>query len=232
MLLDMDAPKLIKDDPAQSLKNVQKWLLALVDGVNECLCSIDTGNFADNTVEDITAPVAKQIGDLSGNVTQLAITAEGLTTRVANTEGAVTTAQQTADGAMITAQNAAGQAASVAVTVNGLGVTTAGGTTFSTGDHVKSGTIEGAILDSDNGVSEVVIGDGEIRIKSSGAYFSLAKLRYDNAEGKVVLEAMTLPLKVKANDISPSAPREAPFTSALTRQGRGTFISARPTAAE
>ena len=145
------------------------------------LSALDIKNLNDNlyaiakkiqgglTFADLTEAAGANITDLNGNVAQLELTATGLTTRVANAEGAATTAQQTADGAMVTAQNAAGQAASVALTVNGLGVTTAGGTTYITGDHVKSGTLEGVELISTNGIETVQVDGGQIAFSYGGA---------------------------------------------------------------
>ena len=176
------------------------------------LSALDIKNLNDNlyaiarkiqgglTFADLTEAAGANITDLNGNVAQLELTATGLTTRVANAEGAATTAQQTADGAMITAQNAAGQAASVAVTVNGLGVTTAGGTTYITGDHVKSGTLEGVTLESDNGSTNVTIQGGEIGIKPSGASFHFGKIYYDSGEGKIVIDGLYSPLKIRTAD--------------------------------
>lgn len=155
------------------------------------LSALDIKNLNDNlyaiakkiqgglTFSDLTSEAGSNISDLNGNVSTLQQTSSAIVAEVSNLEARNT----------------------VTINANGLFVTdAAGNTTMLSGDHIKSGTIEGVILDSDNGVSQVVIGDGEIKIKSSGAYFSLAKLRYDEDEGKVVLEAMTLPLKVKAND--------------------------------
>ena len=102
--------------------------------------------------------------DLSGNVTSVQATAAGLTTRVSSAEGNIVTAQQTANSESVTASNALGQAttaqqtadglsvsvsnlsgevSTVSATINGLNVTTSGGTTYISGDHIKSGTIEG-----------------------------------------------------------------------------------------
>lgn len=48
MLLDMDALKVNAQDASASVKRIQKWLIALVDNINDCLCNIDQGNLNDS----------------------------------------------------------------------------------------------------------------------------------------------------------------------------------------
>lgn len=50
MLLDLTAPKM-----DSSHKTLQNWLNTLIDGINECLCSIDAGNMDDAFLDTLTA---------------------------------------------------------------------------------------------------------------------------------------------------------------------------------
>ena len=100
--------------------------------------------------------------DLSGNVTTLQATADGLQSSVANADGKATTALQTADGLSVSVSNLSGEVSTVSATINGLNVTTSGGTTYISGDHIKSGTIEGVELISENTSSHTRIAGGNV----------------------------------------------------------------------
>lgn len=55
MLLDMGAWNPDKSNPILSMNTLQKWLSALVDGINECLCNIDEGNLNDGFYQTLNA---------------------------------------------------------------------------------------------------------------------------------------------------------------------------------
>ena len=95
--------------------------------------------------------------DIEGNVTTLQATAEGLQSSVANADGKATTAQQTAEGLSVSVSNLSGEVSTVSATINGLNVTTSGGTTYISGDHIKTGTIEGVDFISSNGAYMPII---------------------------------------------------------------------------
>lgn len=179
MLLDMDSPKLT-DDPVQSLKNVQKWLIGLVDSVNECLCAISTENFTDDTVKKITSGVEGRVEDAEGNISTLQQTAEAITGTVANLSGQVSTVQQTVDG---------------------LSITTSGGTSYISGDHIRSGTIEGTTLLSDDGTMAVTIEGGELVIRASGTNYVVGRVKYDSESDTFMIKApyASVPLKITGN---------------------------------
>ena len=89
--------------------------------------------------------------DIEGNVTTLQTTAAGLQSSVASADGKATTAQQTAEGLSVSVSNLSGEVSTVSATINGLNVTTSGGTTYISGDHIKTGTLEGVDFISSNG---------------------------------------------------------------------------------
>ena len=66
-------------------------------------------------------------------------------------EGNVTSVSETAAGLSVSVSNLSGEVSTVSATVNGLDVTTSGGTTYISGDHIKTGTIEGVDFISSNG---------------------------------------------------------------------------------
>lgn len=137
--------------------------------------------------------------DLSGNVTTLQATAEGLQSSVADAEGKATTAQQTAEGLSVSVSNLSGEVSTVSATVNGLNVTTSGGTTYISGDHIKSGTIDGVTLLSINSNNSMVkIYNGGIDL-GEAPYYNMGSLYYDMNIGKVYLYSVPgRPLKIES----------------------------------
>lgn len=122
--------------------------------------------------------------DIDGNVTAVTVTAEGLTTSVSNLDNEVSTVKQTAsslsatvtqvqttaNSASGTANSAYSKAQSVELTVDGFTVSDGYGNTTINGDEIRSGTIEGVTLISNNSVSEVEISGGEIQVQDPGSY--------------------------------------------------------------
>lgn len=119
------------------------------------LSALDIKNLNDNlyaiakkiqgglTFSDLTSEAGSEISDMSGNVSTLQQTSEAITAEVTS----------------LAARN------TVTINANGMFVTNAAGqTTQLSGDHIKSGTIEGVTLISDNGEAATTIGDGEIRL--------------------------------------------------------------------
>ena len=111
---------------------------------------------------NLNADTNQVFTDIEGNVTTLQTTAEGLQSSVADAEGKATTAQQTAEGLSASVSNLSGEVSTVSATINGLNVTTSGGTTYISGDHIKSGTIEGVELISANTSSHTRIAGGNV----------------------------------------------------------------------
>ena len=100
---------------------------------------------------NLNADTNQVFTDIEGNVTTLQATAAGLQSSVASADGKATTAQQTAEGLSASVSNLSGEVSTVSATINGLNVTTSGGTTYISGDHIKTGTIEGVDFISSNG---------------------------------------------------------------------------------
>ena len=106
---------------------------------------------------NLNADTNQVFTDIEGNVTTLQTTAAGLQSSVASADGKATTAQQTAEGLSASVSNLSGEVSTVSATINGLNVTTSGGTTYISGDHIKTGTIEGVDFISSNGAYMPII---------------------------------------------------------------------------
>ena len=100
------------------------------------------------TFSDLTDEASTVISDAEGNISSLEQTAAGLQVQVSS----------------VAARN------TVTINANGMFVTNAAGqTTQLSGDHIKSGTIEGVELISTNGIETVQVDGGQIAFSYGGA---------------------------------------------------------------
>ena len=100
---------------------------------------------------NLNADTNQVFTDIEGNVTSVQATAAGLTTRVSSAEGDISSLEQTASGLSV---RVSGVESRNTVTINANGMYVAdqyGNTTALTGDHIKSGTIEGVDFISSDG---------------------------------------------------------------------------------
>ena len=100
---------------------------------------------------NLNADTNQVFTDIEGNVTSVQATAAGLATRVSSAEGDISSLEQTASGLSV---RVSGVESRNTVTINANGMYVAdqyGNTTALTGDHIKSGTIEGVDFISSNG---------------------------------------------------------------------------------
>ena len=128
-------------------------------------------------------------------------------------EGNVTSVTETAAGLSVSVSNLSGEVSTVSATVNGLDVTTSGGTTYISGDHIKTGTIEGVTLVSNGTGATITLSDGSILFSGGGGS---AKLTQTSRTGLYIeagsvsgqgISISTDSFEVSANDsISLSSP--------------------------
>lgn len=201
--LDLNFPELTDGKSTEEkLVEIRDYLFILLENLRFLLHNLGLENFNSAELDALTAPVYKSISDLEGNLTELALTAEGLGLRVANAEEDITTVAITAQGASITAQNAAGQAAAVALTVDGFTVydPNTGRKTNISGDYIRSGTIKGVTLaSSDYNGGAVVIEDGGIKFYLNPEDFFWLGSLGRNVDGQFELSNLSSynPLKIK-----------------------------------
>ena len=121
------------------------------------LCNLGGENFNETDLANITQPILAKIEDVDGNVTQLEITAQGLRTdvddakgnasqalqtanglasRVTDAEGNASEALQTANGFSSRISDVEGNVTEIQTTIEGVTVTTGGGTTYLAGDKI------------------------------------------------------------------------------------------------
>lgn len=131
------------------------------------------------TFSDLTSEAGSEISDMSGNVSTLQQTSEAITAEVTS----------------LAARN------TVTINANGMFVTNAAGrTTQLSGDHIKSGTIEGASLISDDGTNSFSVTIDNGMIKFSYGWQTIGYLKYDSSTDSFMLTngTTTIPLKLRS----------------------------------
>ena len=131
------------------------------------------------TFSDLTDEASTVISDAEGNISSLEQTAEGLQVQVSS----------------VAARN------TVTINANGLYVTNAAGqTTQLSGDHIKSGTIEGVTLISDDGTNSFSVTIDNGMIKFSYGWQTIGYLKYDSSTDSFMLTngTTTIPLKLRS----------------------------------
>jgi len=136
----------------EKLDETRSYLMQMMEALRYLMNNLDSENFNETGLKEITEPIAAEIADVAGNVTEMKITAEGVKVEV--------------DG--IKDRN------TVTIDSTGLYVTDAqGNSTKLAGDHITSGTIEGVTLISreedsvGTSLQSVTIENGQIVLKNS-----------------------------------------------------------------
>lgn len=145
----------------RKVNTIQDYLYQLTEELRYALHNIDTTNMneqeLDGFVQTITNPVYARIEDDEENISELAITAQGLSTRVGNAENSITSLNVTASGLSTSVNNLeTGMSTTLRVSADGLSVTNASGSqTFISGgditawnisaDNITAGTISAAV---------------------------------------------------------------------------------------
>ncbi len=125
-LLDTDIyfPQINDKDQKEINKEVIDYLYMLQEQLRYSFGNLGIDNFNDTELDElselITEPLYMALNDVNGNITDLAITAQGLDLRLSNAEGDITTVTAVAEGLMTRIENAEGDLTDLAVTAAGL----------------------------------------------------------------------------------------------------------------
>ena len=101
-IADSSFPQLTKQQSTdEKFDKIQSYLYMLLESLRFSLSNLDKDNFNDAGLDEIsdmiTEPVYAQISDVEGNVTSLALTAQGLSMRISDAEGNINTLSVRAD---------------------------------------------------------------------------------------------------------------------------------------
>lgn len=116
-----------KESVNDKVETMQDYLFMLVEQLRYTLHNLDLSNMnktaADGFVKQITDPIYGEIQDAEGNITQVALVAEGLAARIGDAEGDITQLQATAKGLQASISNLNGSVTNLTADVNGIRAT-------------------------------------------------------------------------------------------------------------
>lgn len=116
-----------KESVNDKVETMQDYLFMLVEQLRYTLHNLDLSNMnktaADEFVKQITDPIYGEIKDAEGNITQVALVAEGLAARIGDAEGNITQLQATAKGLQASISNLDGAVTNIKADVNGIRAT-------------------------------------------------------------------------------------------------------------
>lgn len=157
-----------KESVNDKVETMQDYLFMLVEQLRYTLHNLDLSNMnktaADEFVKQITDPIYGEIKDAEGNITQVALVAEGLAARIGDTEGNITQLQSTAQGLSASISNLNGSVTNLTADVNGIRAQVSG----------KIGTSEAQTL-IDQSLNGITLS------ATSGESGTIFKLMYDGA---------------------------------------------------
>lgn len=157
-----------KESVNDKVETMQDYLFVLVEQLRYTLHNLDLSNMnktaADEFVKQITDPIYGEIKDAEGNITQVALVAEGLAARIGDAEGNITQLQATAQGLSASISNLNGSVTNLTADVNGIRAQVSG----------KIGTSEAQTL-IDQSLNGITLS------ATSGESGTIFKLMYDGA---------------------------------------------------
>lgn len=116
-----------KESVNDKVETMQDYLFMLVEQLRYTLHNLDLSNMnktaADEFVKQITDPIYGEIKDAEGNITQVALVAEGLAARIGDAEGNITQLQATAQGLSASISSLNGSVTNLTADVNGIRTT-------------------------------------------------------------------------------------------------------------
>ena len=104
----------------QKVDQLYNYTYMLLENLRYTLRNLDSSNFNEAGLNEITDPIYAKIEDAEGNITQLQIEAQGLALRVSNAEGDITQLGVTAQGLAAQISNAEGDITTLQATAAGL----------------------------------------------------------------------------------------------------------------
>ena len=121
LALDTNFPQFTGTETTdQKVNQLYNYTHMLLENLRYCLRNLDSRNFNEAGLREITDPIYARISDAEGNLTELAIEATGLALRVSNAEGDITSLTITAEGLQSQVSNIDGDVSSLQQTADSL----------------------------------------------------------------------------------------------------------------
>lgn len=116
-----------EESTEEKISAIQNYMYMLVEQLRYTLHNLDLANMNAAAVSQftrtLTDPIYAAIQDADGNLTQLAVTAEGIAARVSDAEGSITGLQVTASGLSAAVSSAQGDISALRQTAGSLSAT-------------------------------------------------------------------------------------------------------------
>lgn len=149
-----------KESVNDKVETMQDYLFMLVEQLRYTLHNLDLSNMnktaADEFVKQITDPIYGEIKDAEGNITQVALVAEGLETRIGDAEGNITQLQATAKGLSASVSNLNGSVTNLTADVNGIRAQVSGKIGASEAQTLIDQSLDGITLSATSGESGTI----------------------------------------------------------------------------
>ena len=121
LALDTNFPQFTGTETTdQKVNQLYNYTYMLLENLRYCLRNLDSRNFNEAGLREITDPIYARISNAEGNLTELAIEATGLALRVSNAEGDITSLTITAEGLQSQVSNIDGDVSSLQQTADSL----------------------------------------------------------------------------------------------------------------
>jgi len=175
---------------SDKVTTIQNYMFMLVEQMRYTLHNLDFGkNMNPASLGRFTQPIYGRIGDAEGNLTELAVTAQGLQSRVSDAEGRITSLTQTVDGFALYAGNSqTGRSSYIYLTSGGIVMSSAvitfsglvlftdlsqsGGTVIN-GGNIKTGVITAMKMSGNEIIGGTVTGATLRSVSSSDNGFEI-----------------------------------------------------------
>lgn len=164
-----------KESVNDKVETMQDYLFMLVEQLRYTLHNLDLSNMnktaADEFVKQITDPIYGEIKDAEGNITQVALVAEGLAARIGDAEGNITQLQATAQGLSASISNLNGSVTNLTADVNGIRTQVSGKIGTSEAQTLIDQSLDGITLAATSGETGTVfkLNYNGVQVASTGS---------------------------------------------------------------
>lgn len=149
-----------KESVNDKVETMQDYLFMLVEQLRYTLHNLDLSNMnktaTDEFVKQITDPIYGEIKDAEGNITQVALVAEGLAARIGDAEGNITQLQATATGLQASISSLDGSVTNLTADVNGIRTQVRGKIGTSEAQTLIDQSLNGITLSATSGESGTI----------------------------------------------------------------------------
>lgn len=147
---DAAFPDLNGKNQKEQISIITNYLFMLLEQLRYILANLGIDNFNSSELEGMrklfTGDIQIQVSDMNGNISTLYQSVDKISSQVEDVMGNYSNLTQEVDQISSTVSDISGEFSQVKQDVDGLQITTSGGVTYISGNHVKSGVLEGSTI--------------------------------------------------------------------------------------